>query len=244
MKKLLQTKRKYNIVITHENPPKRQNKKICLFLVDKYIVQLYNICMKITDMPEWVLKYKKKGYTIHKNGNSYALYKATSVYVPNSHPKTILTYVGIITEEGLKQKKEVPGTSHNYVEYGLSSFLYDHFHRDLQRTIFNSSKEKTRPVILLAIVKYIHGTVSDVAISSSHIASKEFELLKKIRESTSERRIDVLVGKLDELMRATFKEDVEDVKILLRLVVIEEDVIIPQYSDKIKELMEKHEVKL
>ncbi len=177
-------------------------------------------------MPEWVLKYKKKGYTIHKTGNSYALYKATSTYVPNSHPKTILTYVGIITEQGLKQKKETPGTSHSFVEYGLSNFLYEHFHRDLQRMMFNSSKEMSKPVILLAIVKYIYGTVSDVAISSSYMPNKEFELLKKMRESTSEKRLDVLVGKLDGLMRAAFMEDVEDVKILLRLVVIEEDVII------------------
>ena len=94
--------------------------------------------------------------------------------------------------------------------------------------MFNSSNEMSKPVILLAIVKYIYGTVSDVAISSSYMPNKEFELLKKMRESTSEKRLDVLVGKLEGLMRAAFMEDVEDVKILLRLVVIEEDVIIPK----------------
>lgn len=200
--------------------------------------------MKIKDMPEWVLKHKKKGYTIHKNGNSYALYKATSVYVPNSHPKTVLTYVGIITEEGVKQKKELPGKSHNYVEYGLSTFLYEHYHRSLQRAMFNSTKESSRPIILLAITKYIYGTLSNVAISSSYITSMESEELEKVRESTSEKRITALVNKLHSEMNTTFGEDVEDVKILLRLVVCEEDVIVPQYSEKLKSLLGKHGVKI
>ena len=54
--------------------------------------------------PEWVQKYREKGTTVKKKGNSYYLYKRTSKRVPGKkYPQPVDTYVGIITPDGVVQ---------------------------------------------------------------------------------------------------------------------------------------------
>ena len=51
--------------------------------------------------PEWVQKYREKGTTVKKKGDSYYLYKRTSRRVPGKkYPQPVDTYVGIITPDG------------------------------------------------------------------------------------------------------------------------------------------------
>ena len=58
--------------------------------------------MKRTELPEWVLKWKKPGTTVKCIGGSYYLYKATSKRVPGkAWPVSVQTYVGRITEAGV-----------------------------------------------------------------------------------------------------------------------------------------------
>ena len=66
---------------------------------------VYNYCyMKRTELPEWVLKWKKPGTTVKCIGGSYYLYKATSKRVHGkAWPVSVQTYVGRITEGGVAE---------------------------------------------------------------------------------------------------------------------------------------------
>lgn len=73
--------------------------------------------------PEWVQKYRTRGKTIKKKGNSYYLYKRTSKRVPGKkYPQPVDTYVGLITPDGIVEsnKKKVTLTNIEVWEYGFS----------------------------------------------------------------------------------------------------------------------------
>ncbi|MEG0688750.1 MAG: hypothetical protein RR238_09960 [Lachnospiraceae bacterium] len=78
--------------------------------------------------PEWVQKYRERGTTVKKKGNSYYLYKRTSKRVPGKkYPQPVDTYIGIITPKGVEktQKKKVTLTDIEVREYGFSKALLE-----------------------------------------------------------------------------------------------------------------------
>lgn len=78
--------------------------------------------------PEWVQKYRERGTTVKKKGDSYYLYKRTSKRVPGKkYPQPVDTYIGIITPEGVEktQKKKVTLTDIEVREYGFSKALLE-----------------------------------------------------------------------------------------------------------------------
>lgn len=73
--------------------------------------------------PEWVQKYRTRGKTVKKKGNTYYLYSRTSRRVPGKkYPQPVDTYIGIITPEGIieTKKKKVDLTDIEIWEYGFS----------------------------------------------------------------------------------------------------------------------------
>lgn len=77
--------------------------------------------------PEWVQKYRERGTTVKKKGDSYYLYKRTSKRVPGKkYPQPVDTYVGIITPDGVikTQRKRVELTDIEVREYGYSNALW------------------------------------------------------------------------------------------------------------------------
>lgn len=78
--------------------------------------------------PEWVQKYRERGTTIKKKGDSYYLYKRTSKRVPGKkYPQPVDTYLGLITPEGVvrSNKKKVTLTDIEVWEYGFSKAISD-----------------------------------------------------------------------------------------------------------------------
>lgn len=76
--------------------------------------------------PEWVQKYRTKGMTVKKKGESYYLYKRTSHRVPGKkYPQPVDTYVGLITPEGVvkSQKKKLDLSDIEVWEYGYTEAL-------------------------------------------------------------------------------------------------------------------------
>ena len=56
--------------------------------------------------PEWVLKHKKPGTTVKRNGKNYYLYYASSSRQPGKkYPVCEQTYIGKITETGVVQDR-------------------------------------------------------------------------------------------------------------------------------------------
>ena len=73
--------------------------------------------------PEWVQKYRTRGKTVKKKGDSYYLYSRTSKRVAGrKYPQPVDTYIGIITPEGVikTNKKKVDLTDIEVWEYGFS----------------------------------------------------------------------------------------------------------------------------
>lgn len=96
--------------------------------------------MKLTDMPEWVLRQKPKGTQIIVKKDGYYLYKIKSVWDPvKKRPRKITEkYLGKITEQGLvKSKHERVLSSINQVtikEFGASA-LINYLEKDLKNKL-------------------------------------------------------------------------------------------------------------
>lgn len=78
--------------------------------------------------PEWVQKYRIRGTTVKKKGDSYYLYKRTSRRVKGKkYPQPVDTYIGVITPNGVIQsnKKKVSLTDAEVWEYGFSKAVWE-----------------------------------------------------------------------------------------------------------------------
>lgn len=73
--------------------------------------------------PEWVQKFRTKGKTVKKKGDTYYLYSRTSKRVAGKkYPQPVDTYIGIITPDGIieSDKKKVSLSDIEVWEYGFS----------------------------------------------------------------------------------------------------------------------------
>ncbi len=78
--------------------------------------------------PDWVQKFRTKGKTVKKKGNSYYLYSRTSKRIPGKkYPQPVDTYIGIITPDGIVEtnKKKIVLTDIVVWEYGFSKTIMD-----------------------------------------------------------------------------------------------------------------------
>lgn len=172
--------------------------------------------MKVSEMPEWVLKYKKKGYTVRLNSKScYCLYRVWSEYVPGSHPKTHSEYVGVIKEkEGLITPKERTKTKlkedsigHYNLEYGYSEMLYRNFRRSLQRSLFNVTGRKAEIEIRLAIIRSIYGDDREEMLSLSWWTARNKSEALAVSASINENRKKMLDSKLEEILKSKIVDE-------------------------------------
>lgn len=196
--------------------------------------------MKISDMPQWVQKYRKPGYTIRRNGNGYALYKVTSHRVPGlSYPKVEQEYIGVIDQEkGLIAKKVYPESVSNYFEYGLSHVIYFSFKRELMRSYYQANDT----FIKVGILYYIYRTLDAKTLSLSSLCTKEVgELANKLKPS----RFKAMVNKIDELLVNIIKDENEIIflKNALLLVVVKREQNKGVFSEELKSLMKGYGLK-
>ena len=206
--------------------------------------------MKLEDLPDYAKPFKKRGYDVRKQGETYFLYRITSHRVEGKkYPVLEQEYIGVIDKDGtLIKKKEYPKEEekiHVWLEYGLSSFIMNRYKRILTRSLFNGSTEKNKPFIILAIVAYVVSSTSDMAIESCYLSQKMKEDILKIRDICSFDRLERLVKKIEELEKLTLGEDKEDFEILMKLSVIEKGSFQePLYPEKALRILEKHGVKI
>lgn len=204
--------------------------------------------MKTIDLPEWTLKFKKKGYAIRKNGTNYALYKVSSHRVKGlSYPRIEQEYIGTLDEnKGLILKKNsdyIP----IYIEYGLSNFLVLNFFRSLQRSVFNSKESFSKNIIYLSIINYIFNGYSEEFLKLSYL-TKYNEELYSLSNIVSKERVKRLTNKINKLLKEKIPND-NDLNYLLgvlRNTVVIDDINIKTnitYSSKAIEMFNKYGVK-
>ena len=78
--------------------------------------------------PDWVQKFRTRGTTVKKIGDSYYLYKRTSRRVRGKkYPQPVDTYIGLITPDGVisSHKKKVSITNTEVWEYGFSKVVWE-----------------------------------------------------------------------------------------------------------------------
>lgn len=167
--------------------------------------------MKIKDMPDWVLKYKTKGYTVRFQAGQFVLLKVTSVRTPDKpYPQLIQEHIGVITEkDGLIPKKIRPDeeVGINRLEYGLSYFLYLNFKRDLNRHIHTSESEISRQLILTAaIIQFLFDDIDEHYLTLTHLPRitgiDSFQNLTPKRKATAIR--------LEKRMRESLEQAIPD----------------------------------
>lgn len=100
--------------------------------------------------PEWVQKFRTRGTTIKKVGDTYYLYKRTSKRIPGKkNPQSVDTYIGIITPDGVKETKVKKISTAECIvkEYGFSYVLEKICPDDWKRAVGDGWKETLYQII-------------------------------------------------------------------------------------------------
>lgn len=174
------------------------------FSIASICVHVCTISMKIADLPEYAKKYKKKGFDVKKKDNTYYLYEITHIKKPNKkYLTTKYVYVGKITESGDLIKAHAESDKpQRYLEYGLSSYIYSFHRRTLQRSLFNITGETADTLIMLGIIQYVFGIISEEIISSSYLTYAQATHLFNFYNSSklNHRQVTTISNRIETLL--------------------------------------------
>lgn len=210
--------------------------------------------MKLIDLPEYVKKYKVKGFDVIKRGNEYYQYKIEHYRVKNkSYPLTKYIYIGKIDKEKgiIKSNSINEDNLITYLEYGLSNFIFLKFRRSICRSLFNTTAEFAKNITKLAIISYIFSIVNMTSLKLSFLTYNEAEYLYDfyLANKNNEVKINKIINKINDLFSTIFvdKDDMFYVIYTLRNMnatitknnEIKNDII----PSKLKEIFIKYGVK-
>lgn len=205
--------------------------------------------MKISDMPSWATKYKGRNKSLKHLGNDrYGLYEVTSKYDSiKGYSKSIQTFIGVISkDEGLVLKKKRVNDKADYLEYGLSHFLYLNFKRNIQRSIGKGDSKYIDYLIKLIIVKYVFGQVYDEFIDMTYLCLDRADEIKEYKNKISDKRINNGANRINTYLSRCINDD-KDLNLLinyLRLINIRDTKDINIYvNDDLKGLLDKYDFK-
>ena len=173
--------------------------------------------MKISDMPSWATKYKGKNKSLKYLGNDrYGLYEVTSKYDSiKGYSKSIQTFIGVISkDEGLVLKKKRINDKADYLEYGLSHFLYLNFKRNIQRSIGKGDSKYIDYLIKLIIVKYVFGQVYDEFIDMTYLCLDRADEIKEYKNKISDKRINNGANRINTYLSRCINDD-KDLNLLI-----------------------------
>lgn len=182
--------------------------------------------------PEWVQKYRERGTTVKKKGDSYYLYKRTSKRVPGKkYPQPVDTYIGIITPEGVEktQKKKVKLTDIEVREYGFSKALLEICPQGWKDAVGNEWED----VLKLIVFRKSHLT---------YLADNyEFR-----DPNTFHCSFGAQAGMLEKRIYREYKIKIEDLDILkdIYLVHIDKEEVVSHVSEEQQILLDRINVKL
>lgn len=107
----------------------------------------------MTELPEWVLKWKGKNIEVHKRRNNYYAYRVTSVYDPSikRSRKVTLEYLGKITPDGIIPPKHKRKPS-AVLEAGNIQYIAK-FTKELEEPLKQVWPDKWESLLSLATLK-------------------------------------------------------------------------------------------
>ena len=147
------------------------------------------------EIPEWALKYRRRGVEIRDFGGRYYAYNVRSVYDREKKRARKITgeYIGVVTRDGIVKKSLVTGLRGDY-EYGNVALLY-------------GIAEKTVLPILRDVFPYLHQRIITYAIlrlvnplpmKSVGYEYEKTDLSKVMDESMSPQSISGMLSSLPE----------------------------------------------
>lgn len=167
--------------------------------------------MKLIDLPDYAKKYKTKGYDVKKINNEFYLYKVDHKRVDDKpYPVTSLTYIGKIDKDlGLIKAYTQKDVVIDYLEYGLSYYLFKNYKRAIQRTLFNLTGDFAINIIKLGIILFIFDEISFESLSSSYLTYKDTAFLLDFYNSNNQYsgRVLRVKTKIEELLKTVFYDD-------------------------------------
>ena len=218
-----------------------------ILVVCKYSIYVYTIAMKRTVVyPEWAEKYREKGRTLRKVRDGYGLYQCTSEYVKGQkYPKSVQTYLGMITEKDGFIPKRSAAAPKAFLEYGLSHFIMANFKRDLERSSYDCSPQ----VLRLGIIYYLFGDVNETFIRSTYVSHGiEEELIQRHKTGITSRRLKTISNKIEASLLSAIPDESHRLMLtkLLFLSVIGSDAP-PEsvlYPKEVKDIAERYGLRL
>lgn len=199
--------------------------------------------MRLEDLPDFAKPYKKTGYDVRLCGKAYRLLRISSKRVKGKkYPVISQEYIGTILEDGTLKKSKAEVRGPGFVqEFGLSDFLMKRFRRTLQRSIYGYDAEKGFHILLLGILFYVFGTVSEEAIKRCRLTCKYAKDLSGVA-SEQRRRIERLSQKVAGEQEKLFGADRADFEMFMRLCVVDSvSEKTPEYPEEALEILHRHE---
>ena len=89
-----------------------------------------------------------------------------------------------------------------YLEYGLSSYIYSFHRRTLQRSLFNITGETADNLIMLGIIQYVFGIISEEILCSSYLTYAQATHLFNFYNSSklNHRRVTTISNRIEVLL--------------------------------------------
>ena len=200
--------------------------------------------MKKNDLPAWAKKYDGKGIAFSKRGDSFAVFRVSSHREQGKkYPVLDQTYLGTVSErDGFSPSNERAKTDDVLLECGLSHFVMANFHRELLRSVFNSSPDLADNKIAAAIVLFLYGAITPRTVRLTCVAYGREDVIVRLG-SSSLPSLDNLRKRIESLFRERFgdENDRNDLICILR-----QEMSDPRsrefsgYTEEARKIMEKY----
>lgn len=200
--------------------------------------------MKKNDLPAWVKKYDGKGIAFRKRGDSFAVFRVSSHREQGrKYPVLDQTYLGTVSErDGFSPSNERAKTDDALLECGLSHFVMANFHRDLLRSVFNSSTDLADNKIAAAIVLFLYGAITPRTVRLTSVTHGREDTVLSLG-SSSLPSLENLRKRIENLFTERFgdESDRNDLVCILRQEMT--DPRSPEfsgYTEEARKIMEKY----
>lgn len=200
--------------------------------------------MKKNDLPAWAKKYDGKGIAFRRRGDSLAVFRVSSHREQGrKYPVLDQTYLGTVSErDGFSPSNERAKTDDALLECGLSHFVMANFHRDLLRSVFNSSPDLADNKIAAAIVLFLYGAITPRTVRLTSVTHGREDTVLSLG-SSSLPSLENLRKRIENLFTERFgdENDRNDLVCILRQEMT--DPRSPEfsgYTEEARKIMEKY----
>lgn len=200
--------------------------------------------MKKNDLPAWAKKYDGKGIAFRRRGDSFAVFRVSSHREQGrKYPVLDQTYLGIVSErDGFSPSNERAKTDDMLLECGLSHFVMANFHRNLLRSVFNSSPDLADNKIAAAIVLFLYGAITPRTVRLTSVTHGREDTVLSLG-SSSLPSLENLRKRIENLFTERFgdENDRNDLVCILRQEVT--DPRSPEfsgYTEEARKIMDKY----